>query len=69
MAYPYTDIHTDTADRGVPRDLEGMLLLAAGAAWAVFALRAWSRSKRSETRRKTYTVSERMLAEVFPTGV
>jgi hypothetical protein len=49
--------------------MESLLWLAAGAAWAIVALRAWSQSKRVERRRKTFAVSERLLRQVFPNGI
>jgi hypothetical protein len=49
--------------------MESLLWLAAGAAWAIVALRAWSQSKRVERRRKTFAISERLLRQVFPNGI
>jgi hypothetical protein len=45
------------------------LWLAAGAAWALVALKAWSQSKKVEQRRKTIAVSNRLLRQVFPHGI
>jgi hypothetical protein len=57
----------------VPRDnahgVESLLWLAAGAAWALVALRAWSQSKKVEKRRRTFVVSDRLLNQVFPNGI
>jgi hypothetical protein len=45
------------------------LWLAAGAAWILVALKAWSRSKKVEARRRTFLVSDRLLKQVFPNGI
>ena len=49
--------------------VESFLWLAAGAAWAFVAIKAWSESKKVEARRRTRAVSNRLLAEVFPNGI
>jgi hypothetical protein len=49
--------------------MESLLWLAAGAAWAIVALKAWSQSKKVERRRRTFAVSERLLKQVFPNGI
>jgi hypothetical protein len=46
-----------------------LLWLAAGAAWAIVAIKAWSQSKKVEARRKTFSVSDRLLRQVFPDGI
>jgi hypothetical protein len=51
------------------RGIESLLWLAAGAAWAIVAIKAWSQSKKVEARRKTWTVSDRLLQQVFPNGI
>jgi hypothetical protein len=51
------------------RGMESLLWLAAGAAWAIVALRAWSQSKKVESRRRTFAVSDRLLKQVFPDGI
>jgi hypothetical protein len=51
------------------RGIESLLWLAAGAAWAIVAIKAWSNSKKVEARRKTWTVSDRLLQQVFPNGI
>ena len=51
------------------RGVESLLWLAAGAAWALVALKAWSQSKKVERRRRTFAVSERLLRQVFPHGI
>jgi hypothetical protein len=43
--------------------------LAAGAAWAIVALKAWTQSKKVEARRRTFLVSDRLLNQVFPDGI
>jgi hypothetical protein len=51
------------------RGIDSLLWLAAGAAWAIVALRAWSQSKKVEARRRTFVVSDRLLKQVFPDGI
>ena len=51
------------------RGVESLLWLAAGAAWAIVALKAWSQSKKVEARRRTFSTSERLLQQVFPNGI
>jgi hypothetical protein len=46
-----------------------LLWLAAGAAWALVALKAWTQTKRVEARRRTFSVSDKLLGEVFPNGI
>jgi hypothetical protein len=48
------------------RGFESLIWLAAGAAWAIVALKAWSQSKQVEKRRKTFAISQRLLRQVFP---
>jgi hypothetical protein len=55
--------------RGTAREVESLLWLAAGAAWALVALKAWAQSKRAEARRRTFSVSEKLLGDVFPNGI
>jgi hypothetical protein len=55
----------DDSTRGV----ESLLWLAAGAAWAIVAIKAWSQSKKVEARRRTFAVSDRLLHQVFPDGI
>jgi hypothetical protein len=59
---------TNPIDRESSRGVESVLWLAAGAAWALVALRAWSQTKRLEARKRTLRVSDRLLTEVFPNG-
>jgi hypothetical protein len=51
------------------RGIDSLLWLAAGAAWAIVALRAWSQTKKVEARRRTFVVSDRLLKQVFPNGI
>jgi hypothetical protein len=55
--------------RDAAREVESLLWLAAGAAWAVVALRAWVRTKRVQSQRRTFAVSQRLLRQVFPDGI
>jgi hypothetical protein len=51
------------------RGVESLLWLAAGAAWALVALRAWNQTKRVDARRRTWSISDRLLRQVFPNGI
>ena len=57
----------------MPRDnthgVESLLWLAAGAAWAIVALKAWSQSQKVKARRRTFSTSERLLQQVFPNDI
>jgi hypothetical protein len=57
----------------MPRDnahgVESLLWLAAGAAWAIVALKAWSESQKTKARHRTFSTSERLLKQVFPNGI
>ena len=55
--------------RDSAREVESLLWLAAGAAWAIVALKAWSQTKRFEARKRTFAVSDRLLRQVFPDGI
>jgi hypothetical protein len=55
--------------RDTSREVESLLWLAAGAAWAIVALKAWSQSKKVEARRRTFAISDRLLHQVFPNGI
>jgi hypothetical protein len=46
-----------------------LLWLAAGAAWAIVALRAWSQTRKHAAQRRTFAISERLLHQVFPNGL
>jgi hypothetical protein len=60
---------THRPPRAGAHGLQAVLWLAAGAAWAVVAAKAWSESKKGEARRRARVVSERLLNEVFPDGI
>jgi hypothetical protein len=66
-------MNPDSAARGRRRDtareVESLLWLAAGAAWAIVALKAWSKTKRLEARRRTFNISDKLLGQVFPNGI
>jgi hypothetical protein len=49
--------------------VESLLWLAAGAAWAIVALRAWSQTRKVEARKRTFAISDRLLKQVFPHGI
>jgi hypothetical protein len=51
------------------RGVESLLWLAAGAAWAIVALKAWSQTRKVEARKRTFAVSDRLLRQVFPNGI
>ena len=51
------------------RGVESLLWLAAGAAWAMVALKAWSQSQKTKARHRTFSTSERLLTQVFPNGI
>lgn len=55
--------------RDTAREMESLLWLAAGAAWAFVAIKAWSQTKKLEARRRTFTMSDRLLRQVFPNGI
>jgi hypothetical protein len=58
-----------TRPRDATREVESFLWLAAGAAWAIVALRAWSHTKKVKSQRRTFAVSQRLLRQVFPDGI
>ena len=66
-------MNPDSAARGRRRDtareVESLLWLAAGTAWAIVALKAWSKTKRLEARRRTFNISDKLLGQVFPNGI
>jgi hypothetical protein len=55
--------------RETSRGVESLLWLAAGAAWAIVAIKAWSQTKKVEARKRTFTISDRLLKQVFPNGI
>jgi hypothetical protein len=54
------------SSRDNARGVEALLWLAAGAAWALLAVKAWSQTRKVEARRRTFSISERLLQQVFP---
>jgi hypothetical protein len=56
------------SSRDTARGVESLLWLAAGAAWVAVAVKAWSQTKKAEARRRTISVSDRLLTQVFPDG-
>jgi hypothetical protein len=68
---PNSDFAVSSArrQRGAAHGIESLLWLAAGAAWAFVALKAWMQTKRVEARRRTFSVSDKLLGEVFPNGI
>jgi hypothetical protein len=60
---------SERTSREKSRGVESLLWLVAGAAGAIVALKAWSRTKKVDARRRTFTVSERLLTQVFPNGI
>jgi hypothetical protein len=63
---PASSVRT-SRDNG--RGVESLLWLAAGAAWAIVALKAWSQTKKADARKRTFSVSDRLLTQVFPHGI
>ncbi len=67
--YSYPD-PSQRDDRDDPaRDLESLLWLAAGAAWAVVAIKVVNEARKLESRKKTLAISNRLLHQVFPNGL
>jgi hypothetical protein len=64
MNAPQASVRSNDATR----EVESLLWLAAGAAWAIVALRAWSQTKKVQSQRRTFAVSQRLLRQVFPDG-
>jgi hypothetical protein len=71
VVYPASEVQSSfvSRPRHAAREVESLLWLAAGAAWAIVALRAWSHTRKHEARRRTFAVSERLLHQVFPNGI
>jgi hypothetical protein len=70
--YSFPEPRTPANDRrrdDMSREMESLLWLAAGAAWAFVALRAWSEARKADARRRVFAVSERLLRQVFPHGI
>jgi hypothetical protein len=55
--------------RDTARRVESLLWLAAGAAWAIVALKAWSHTRKFEARKRMFAISDRLLRQVFPHGI
>ena len=66
-------MNAESTSPRTPRDnargVESLLWLAAGAAWAIVALKAWSQTKKFEARKRTWSVSDRLLKQVFPNDI
>ncbi len=69
QSYPEFNATASGHPREAGREVEALLWVAAGAAWAVVALKAWSQAKRADARRRTHVVSDRLLHQVFPNGI
>ena len=77
VARPRSPLETMNAESAssarMPRDnargVESLLWLAAGAAWAIVALKAWSQTKKVESRKRTFSISDRLLRQVFPNDI
>ena len=57
------------SSRDPAHGVESLLWLAAGAAWAFVALRAWNQTRKTEARKRTFNVSDRLLQQVFPNDI
>jgi len=55
--------------RDSARGVESLLWLAAGAAWVAVAVKAWGQTRKTEARKRTFVVSDRLLKQVFPNGI
>ncbi len=51
------------------KGMKSLLWVAAGAVWALVALKAWSNTQKVDARRRTFSVSDRLLGQVFPNDV
>ncbi len=72
MIYPYpngSNLRPDGGRDDSAREIESLLWLAAGAAWAIVAIKAWGQAKKLEARRRTLSISDRLLGQVFPNGI
>ena len=69
MTHPDLTVKSARHQRGAAREVESLLWLAAGAAWAAVAIKAWAQSKRVEARKRTFSVSDKLLGQVFPNGI
>ena len=69
MPNPDFIVNSSRRPRGTAREMESLLWLAAGAAWAIVALKAWTQTRRVEQRKRTFSVSDKLLGQVFPNGI
>ncbi len=72
MIDPYSSSHPLYPRRpreDASRDLESLLWLAAGAAWALVAIKVLNEARKLERRKRTFTISNRLLHQVFPHGL
>ena len=69
MNPPPASLDTLARPNDAARDVESLLWLAAGAAWAIVAFRAWTQTKRVQAQRRTFAVSQRLLRQTFPDGI
>ncbi len=66
---PEFAVNSSRRPRGTTREMESLLWLAAGAAWAIVAIKAWTQTRRVEQRRRIFNVSDKLLGQVFPNGI
>ncbi|HEY3060836.1 MAG TPA: hypothetical protein VGL99_17890 [Chloroflexota bacterium] len=69
MPNPDFAVNSSRRSRSSAREMESLLWLAAGAAWAIVALKAWTQTRRVERRRRIFSVSDKLLHQVFPNGI
>lgn len=72
MTSSFSDPNALTPGRSredLSREVQSLLWLAAGAAWALVAVKSWSQARRLDARRRTQVVSNRLLRQVFPDGI
>jgi hypothetical protein len=55
-------------DPNVRRDLESLLALGSAIAWGALAVSVWNFVEYSRARKLRRRVSDRLLAQVFPSG-
>ena len=68
--YPTPNARVSRPPRdGAAREMESFLWLAAGAAWTFVAIKALNQARRVDARRRTFSVSDRLLGQVFPNGI
>ncbi len=66
-AYSHPYPHQDADETA--HDVESLLWLAAGAAWAIVAIKVLNEARKIEARKRTVSVSSRLLQQVFPHGI